>query len=57
MFEHEGDACDLHCHQTAQQKARRYMDNLQDLMHNAFGITLKVYYEAEYSQEATYADK
>jgi hypothetical protein len=41
---------DLHCRETADQKARRYVDNLQSLMSNAFGITLKVYYEAEWAQ-------
>ena len=51
MIESEGEACDLHCHQTAQEKASRYVENLQSLMHNAFGITLKVYYEAEFEQE------
>jgi len=51
MFEHEGEGCDLRCHQTAEQIARRYMDNLQNLMLNAEGITLRVYYEATFAQE------
>jgi hypothetical protein len=45
-----GEGWDLQLRETADQKARRYVDNLQSLMHNAFGITLRVYYEAEWEQ-------
>ena len=50
IHEHQGEGWDLQMRETADQKARRYVDNLQSLMHNAFGITLRVYYEAEWEQ-------
>ena len=50
MMEPLGDGWDLQMRENATQKARRYVDNLQSLMSNAFGITLKVYYEAEWEQ-------
>jgi len=48
--EHEGEAMDLVLRETAEQKARRYVENLQSLMKNAFGITIRIYFEAEYAQ-------
>ena len=45
-----GEGQDLIMRETADQKARRYVDNLKSLMTNAFGITLRVYYEAEWEQ-------
>ena len=55
MMEPLGDGWDLQMRENATQKARRYVDNLQSLMSNAFGITLKVYYEAEWEQRPKWA--
>ena len=51
MQDHYGEGCDLRCRESAEQIARRYIENLQSLMLNANGITLKVYYEAAFAQE------
>ena len=47
---HEGEAMDLVLRETAEETARRYVENLQSLMKNAFGITIRIYFEAEYAQ-------